>query len=190
MFRSILLIAVLCTLSLEASAVVIWDEGVNGDLSNNPFAPTPLVFGIGDNTIIGSIGGLISQGGDQFDRITFSIGAGLVWTAVVVNNYVPSGGNNASGFEGYTGSVIDFDDSLMTSLGGTVPIDVSLIGMDILGFIGGPYGPGVYSVELRENQPGTLYSLSFQISAVPEPGTLALLGIGLFGMEMSRRKKV
>ena len=190
MFRSILLIAVLCTLSLEASAVVIWDESVNGDLSNSPFAPTPLVFGIGDNTVTGTIGGLLQQGGDQFDRFTFSVAVGFLWTGLFVDNYVTSGGNTTTGFEAYTGNVIDFDGSLGTALGPTFPINVSHIGTDILGNFGGPFGSGFYTVGLRENSPGQQYSLTFQISAVPEPGTLALLGIGLSGMGLARRKKV
>ena len=35
---------------------------------------------------------------------------------------------------------------------------------------------------------GTIYSFTLRPSAVPEPGTLGLLGLGLLGLGLTRRK--
>ena len=142
-----------------------------------------------DSNLTGTIGGFIQQGGDQFDRFTFTVGAGLVWTGLLVDVYNPTNNNPTTGFEYFSGNVIDFDGSLGTTLGPTFPINVSHVGMDILGSLGGPFGSGEYAVGLRENNPGQQYSLIFQISTVPEPGTLALFGLGLAGMGLTRRRR-
>lgn len=44
----------LLLVAAPASAAVVWNESVQGDLSSNPAAPTPLVFGPGGNTVIGT----------------------------------------------------------------------------------------------------------------------------------------
>ena len=45
------------------------------------------------------------------------------------------------------------------------------------------------SWSLTANQADTLFNFSAGSTAVPEPGTLALLGIGLLGMGLTRRRK-
>ena len=51
---------------------------------------------------------------------------------------------------------------------------------------------GVYSFSMTQPTDTWVWgmdNLEFDINAIPEPGTLALLGLGLFGMGLSRRRK-
>jgi hypothetical protein len=67
-----LVIAFLVTvMAIPATAAVIWDEDVNGDLSSNEAAPTPIPFPFGASIIKGKING------NPLDRdyITFTVPA-------------------------------------------------------------------------------------------------------------------
>ena len=48
-------LVLLLAIAAPASAVVVHNEAVNGDLSTNPAAPTALAFGPGGNTVIGTV---------------------------------------------------------------------------------------------------------------------------------------
>jgi hypothetical protein len=60
-------------ISGPATAATVWDESVNGDLSNNPLAPTVLTFAPGSNDVIGQAGGSPGPGAlAPFDQDFFS----------------------------------------------------------------------------------------------------------------------
>jgi hypothetical protein len=72
--KTFAIVLLMAAMAVPAGAAVIWDEGVNGDLSSSEAAPTAIVLPIGSNTIIGTING------SPLDRdyITFTIGVGQV----------------------------------------------------------------------------------------------------------------
>jgi len=66
------MVLLLAVMAVPASAAVVWNEGLNGDLSSSESAPTSISFGVGSNQILGSVSG------NPLDRdyITFTIGPG------------------------------------------------------------------------------------------------------------------
>src|SRR5262249_45204973 len=86
-----LLPILLCAASAPAAT---WNEGVNGDLSNNQLAPTPLALTLGSNSIIGSVNGST----DSQDWIALTVPARSVMTT-----YVNSAYNSPSDVQGFTG---------------------------------------------------------------------------------------
>jgi len=77
------MVVLLAALASPASAAVIHNEAVNGDLSSNAAAPTPLVFALGGNTIIGT-----TTSGDR-DYIRFTIAPNQVLNALNLLVYSP-----------------------------------------------------------------------------------------------------
>ena len=125
--RPLATLALLVLLATPATAATIWNESVNGDLSSNPAAPTPLVFAMGSNTIIGTMS---SAGGIDRDYITFTIAAGerlsalnllglspnnLAFTALNAGatSFIPSASTNASFLAGYHISVPDIGTNIL-----------------------------------------------------------------------------
>jgi hypothetical protein len=69
--KTLAMVLLLAALAMPATAAVIWDEGVNGDLSSNAAAPTFIAFPAGASTIKGTING----GPIDRDYITFTVPA-------------------------------------------------------------------------------------------------------------------
>jgi hypothetical protein len=66
-------------LATSVSAAVIWDESVNGELSTNPAAPTPITFAVGSNIINGNVGNVNAK---TRDYITFTVPAAHTVTSL------------------------------------------------------------------------------------------------------------
>jgi len=172
-------VLLLIALALPSSAAVVHDEGVSGDLSTNPAAPTALGFAVGGNTIIGTTGYVTAI---DRDYITFTIAPGQLLTALNVLVFTP---NNIA-FAAFNAGATSYVPSIATAgnfLAG-IHMDATDQGTDALprfvstsvttNSLPAPQlGPGTYCFLIQQtNAVVTSYSLEFVIEqTVPVENT-------------------
>jgi hypothetical protein len=83
--KTLATLALFVVLAVPARAAVVWNEGINGDLSTSEAAPTPIAFALGSNTILGTCG----APSDTRDYLTFTIPAGQMLTVLTLLNFAP-----------------------------------------------------------------------------------------------------
>jgi hypothetical protein len=187
----IALVAVAGIAAAAAGQTVVWDEGVDGNLSNDPNAPTDLgTLGAGGNIVRGSTLGAGTPPSDGFDVFQINIAAGFSITDIILSAYSPAGATATSGFNFSTGSAasnlpIGSPDLIFGPGWGAANV-----GQDLLDVaVGGPVaslGPGTYFMEIREFG-GPLADWELTFNVVPAPGAMALLGLG--GLAATRRRR-
>jgi hypothetical protein len=199
--NSVAALALALIFSGPANAAVVWNESINGNLSNNPLAPTALTFAPGPNDVIGEAGnaplpgGLAPFGQDFF---TFTVPTGYELsslTAVTVDLFTP--GDMFAFIAIQSGPQITHDVS-PPSFGGSAAgllgwrhVAPGDQGTDILPAMGvagdgatgfmGLLGAGQYSVWVQDDKPFD-YDFSFKISSVPEPFTWVMMLGGLVAL--------
>ena len=158
---------VLGVLVPRASALVAWDESVDGPLSASGDAPTVLSLAPGANTILSSFGGLDGQ----FDYFSFTLPIGQSLETFTLDSYVSSDAVAWLGIKAGTDWTIGYDTAQMI---GQQHFGTANIGSDLLGFSAGNLlGPGTYTV--RSQQLGAAATYQLDLNVVPEPSTYALL---------------
>ena len=197
--KTVLSISALAVFTTAASADLMWDEAIDGDLSGDYLNPTQLFTKGVNNHVVFTTVGSGSNGGEQ-DReyFTFEVAEGYELAAIILDGFETDPISNL-GFIG-----IAAGDSFptpptapdVTSLLGYYLPGVTDIGDDILQAMGqgggsqgfsGPLGAGSYTFWAQETGPSTdNWDLNFVVTAVPAPGALALLGLGGFA---SRRRR-
>lgn len=192
-----LTLALLVAVPFAASAMEVWDESIDGDLSSDPNAPTPLFLSLGSNLVHGSV----VAPGDVRDYVTFTIPSGqaLAGLDLLLYEDVVSGGPGNTGYHainaGATSLVPDFANG-SSFLGGD-HVTAADVGTDRLpdlaaAILAGtgftiPLGPGTYSYLIQQTGPPlTGYTLDFVL--VPEPSTAMLVAVGLAGVGRLRRR--
>ncbi len=194
-----------------AHAAVVYDEAINGAFSDDNLAPTPLgQFLPGVNQVTGRVTD-IGIGGFNFtnDVFTFEIPANSQLVSITMSSFSTSSGGGMYMMLS-RGATFPFDSievndkmpfpDLMRILGGSV-VGGTDVGADVLDNLQAagargdgvpfttPLGPGNYSVYLQETSTFSNYSLGFNVTAIPEPSTWAVLGIVGGGAVIHRRRK-
>jgi len=191
---------------------IIYDESIDGNLSNNYTSPTVVSVGLGSNQFFGTTGRAAPAGTGVIDRdyLTFTIPAGMHLVAIEV---LPGTQSDTVGapvsFIGIRAGNVGSDptttpaytnaDLALTLLGYYLygPAD---IGNDILdnlaiantltppaqGFTA-PLGAGTYTLWIQETVVGN-FNYGFDLQVVPEPESLPLLALGLLGLAYNRRR--
>ena len=183
----------LLLVALPSAAVAFsYSEGIDGDLSGDRLAPTTLIAAPGSNTLVAS-----TVGGDlEYLRITLPAGyqlGSLVLDSVTSTDDVAF----IAVQEGTTFTVTPATATASALLGyahfGTGPaaggatpgndmLDDMGIAPGAIGFVP-PLGATDHTFWIQ--QLGALsfaYTLDFVAVPIPEPGTLALFGLGLLGL--------
>ena len=186
-------------IAASASADLMWDEAIDGDLSGDYTNPTQLFTkGVNNHVIFTTVGAAANGGNQDREYFTFEVAEGFQLDAIILDAFDTEPESNLGFISIAAGNVFptspDAPD-VTTLLGYTLP-GVSDVGSDILQAMGngggsqgfsGPLGAGIYSFWAQETGPSTdNWDLNFVVSEIPAPGALALLGLG--GIAARRRR--
>jgi hypothetical protein len=187
--------------SSPAAGTVVWDEAVNGDLSNSGTTATAVTFGLGSNVVQGTTGHDVTGAIDR-DYFTFTIGPNQILTSLNILAGTQTLGFSFIGLQSGTQVTLATNTATAAGLLGWTHYDAGDVGTDILddmsvaangssGF-SIPLGPGSYAVWLQEISPGgsVPYGFDFELASVPEASTWAMMlaGFGLLGLAIRRRR--
>ena len=128
--KSLYGIALSLLVASASFATVNYDESANGDLSNDPAAPTALDFMVGSNTVTGTIGNSNDPVNGDRDFITFVVGPGQSISAINLLAWTPDN----LGFAGLNSGNTSFIPSGTTNdffLAGILP-STGDVGTDLL----------------------------------------------------------
>ncbi|WP_428307255.1 PEP-CTERM sorting domain-containing protein [Lacipirellula sp.] len=188
-------------LTASFAAAASYNESIQGELSSVAASPTPFVLEAGANALIGSAGTDHSVGTVDYDLVALTIPAGLQLDSITIVSYSNQSAFGASFFALQPGSPwldgFGFD-ILGFSLMGWAHVHASDTGSDLLPMIHEnanppeftvPVASGVYTMLMEDIDTPFNYSLLFNVSAVPEPSSLALAGAACMGVAALRRRR-
>ena len=206
MKTSYLLIAGLLTLPLQATSIFS-----SGDASGDPNAPTPLgTLSLGSSEVSGSV--VNTTAASTRDIFSFSVASGFQLDGITLVEITQSPVGNilgnapdpgfffldigttteipgSSGSSLLSGALIGETGSAggaSTDIGDNILFEPNIAGgPDITS----PLAAGDYIFGIQQTGPEELtYTVSFEVSAIPEPSSALLLGLGSFAFFLRRKR--
>jgi hypothetical protein len=185
-----LIFAISALSSMTLRAAVNWVESVDGDLSSSNVLPTPLSFGIGTNTITGTMGADAGEG-IPLDRdfFTFTLAPGQSLSSITVLAFSPAGQSFYAIGSGttidITNPALHLSNALINGTGDYLP---TLAAGAYSGGTGlsSPVGSGTYIVWFQELASVVEYSMAYEVVPEPSVSLCAIAGMGL--LLVSRRR--
>jgi hypothetical protein len=182
-----------CVFANQALSAIIYNESVNGELSGTIGSPTVIgTLDLGVNNVIGST--VSSPNLDQdFWRITIAPGQRL--SSVILRSYTTTDTAGGGFLAVFTGNLTAIPANTPAGqsqlLGGTLvgftagrrqgdnvldDLGISAAAPDAQRF-SGPLPAGTYTFWTQENSATQSYNYEFNVTAVPEPSTIGLVGL-------------
>lgn len=191
--------------ALPGQATVIWDESVNGVLSNNQAAPTALTLASGTNSIVGTVNGATKAQ----DWVALTVPAGLELSSLVLAVYQSTDLQGFTGFQkgpNFVGSAfvaasyVGYSHYGTGATNGALP-PTNLVGVDLLPLMANPalaagaqgftppLGSGTYTFLIQQLGAVTNFQFDYNVVAVPEPSTALLVAGGIAALGTAERRR-
>jgi hypothetical protein len=177
-----------------ASATIVYDEAVDGEMSEDRFNPTVVTVGPGVNNVI-----FVTTPSEDRDIFTFTVADGFQLSGIVLAEFETEPIGNLAFLGFAAGDILPTDPFKApdaSALLGYALVGEGDVGSDLFlpmgmasGAIGydGPLGPGAYTFWAQETgDSADLWNLGFVIEPIPAPGAIALLGLA--GLARQRRR--
>ena len=177
----------LASVGPASAAIITYSEATDGELAGQSIG----TFDVGANTVTGSEP---ATGVTSFDSFQFTIAAGQQLDSIVMTSFsgvaqaftlAPPGALDATSRYGFL---------VLTAANLASDILPALLASDPGKTATAPLPAGVYQVVLA-SVASTSYQYTFNVSeapptpSVPEPATLTLMGLGMFGVALARRRR-
>jgi hypothetical protein len=212
-WRSVSLATGLFAFAVNSNATVIWNQGVNGALSELPASPTSFTLSAGTNSVIATVGGGSGETGINQNWVNMNIPAGLQLSEVVLASYTST---DAQGFMGLasgssfaggesavntTSSYLGYGHFGTGATNGALP-PTNLVGDDMLPIMSNPalaagatgfsdpLQAGSYTFLIQQLGATTNYQFDFDVTSVPEPATCGLIVAGSMLLGLARRRRM
>jgi len=180
-------------LAANAHAGIIWNEPVQGDFSDDRFAPTQLSVEVGSNLLFGNMRGGNDQGLDR-DYFSITIPEGAVLTQITLAAYLSE---DFAAFIAIQPGAIFPDDPETVAPGdllGWAHFGPDQEFTDLLALMGSngqgfdaPLPAGTYTFWGQQVGAFTNYDLDFVVEEVPAPSSFVLIG-GPLAVLLRRRR--